>query len=279
MKINRQIAWLAAIGAMVSCQVGATQAKALFAVVDTAGATFLRVGISALLMLILFRPRIGQITREQWKRIVLYGLSVAAMNFIFYCALRTTPLGICVTVEFVGPLSLALIFSRKPLDFLWTALAVAGIALIVPWTEQTGDVPLTGVLLAATAGVGWAFYILATNHVTKITRATYAAALGMAVAALATLPLALFAGGVLHLTRTATVPALAVAIFSSALPFTLELVALKGLPEKTFSITLSVEPAIAALCGFLFLGETLTPIQLLAMACVIVASIGSTRTK
>ena len=132
MKVNRQIAWLAAIGAMVSCQVGATQAKALFAVVDTAGATFLRVGISALLMLILFRPGIGRITREQWKRIILYGLSVAAMNFIFYCALRTTPLGICVTVEFVGPLSLALIFSRKPLDFLWTALAVAGIALIVP---------------------------------------------------------------------------------------------------------------------------------------------------
>ena len=276
MKINRQIAWLAAIGAMVSVQVGATQAKVLFSVVGAAGATALRIGIAALLMLAVFRPRIRTLSAEQGRRICLYGLAVAAMNLVFYYALAATPLGVCVTVEFVGPLSLALILSRKPLDFLWTALAVAGVVLIVPWAQQGGDVPLRGVLLAAAAGVCWAFYILATNHVTKITRATDAATLGMSVAALAVLPVALVDGGVFAFHPGILLPTLGVAVFSSALPVTLELVALKGLPEKTFSITLSVEPAIAALCGILLLGETLSPLQLVAMLCVIVASVGST---
>ena len=275
MRINRQIAWLAAVGAMVSVQFGATQAKALFSAVGATGATALRIGLAALLMLAVFRPRVRALSGEQWRRIALYGLAVAAMNLVFYCALASTPLGVCVTVEFVGPLSLALILSRRPLDFLWTALAVVGVALIVPWWRNAGAVPLEGVLLAAGAGVCWALYILATNHVTQIVRATDAAALGMSVATVAVLPFALAAGDVYGFHAGLAGPTLGVAVFSSALPFTLELVALKGLPKKTFSIMLSVEPAIAALCGFLLLGEVLSPLQLVAMVCVIVASVGS----
>ena len=278
MRTNRQICWLAAVGAMVSVQGGASLAKHLFPVVGAAGATLLRVGLAAVLMLLVFRPKVRTLSREQLKRSFLYGLSIIAMNQLFYCALARTPLGIAVTVEFVGPLALALLLSRKPLDFLWTALAVMGILLIVPWTQAHGDLSLAGVLLAAAAGGGWALYILATNHVTRITPTPDAAALGMTVAAVAAIPLALADGGILRLSGNILWPAIGTAVFSSALPFTLELVALKGLSKKTFSITLSVEPAIAALSGLLFLGEHLTVLQLVAMACVMTASVGSTLT-
>lgn len=278
MTISRNIAWLAAVGAMVSCQGGASLAKYLFPVVGPSAATFLRVGIAAVLMLFAFRPKLHRLTTEQWRRIVLYGLSVALMNLVFYHALETVPLGVCVTVEFIGPLALALLFSRRPLDYLWTALAVAGILMIVPWKHSACDVGLNGILWAVGAGVGWALYILATNHVTQITPTHEAAPLGMTVAAIASLPFALCSGGLTAFNSSILLPTLGVATFSSALPFTFELIALKGLPEKTFSITLSVEPAIAALSGFVFLREALTPLQLAAMVLVIVASLGSTLT-
>lgn len=269
---------LAAIGAMVSCQGGASLAKDLFPCVGANGATTLRVGIAAVLMLAAFRPKIRKLSAEQWKRIVLYGLSVIAMNLVFYHALESVPLGVSVTVEFIGPLSLALIFSRRPLDFLWTALAVVGIVLIVPWSRGTGDAQLSGIIWAIGAGVGWAFYILATNYVTRITDTKDAAPLGMTVAALVSFPFAFASGGIYNFNADIFLPALGVAVFSSALPFTFELIALKGLPEKTFSITLSIEPAIAALSGALILHEVLSPLQLVAMCCVIVASAGSALT-
>ena len=277
MQLDRRVAVAASLGAMLSVQGGAAFAKHLFPLVGPDGATLLRIGLAALILLAVFRPRLRAFDRTQGRRVLLYGLALAAMNVTFFHALRLVPLGVAVTVEFVGPLGLALVLSRRAVDVLWAVLAAAGVVLIVPWTG-TGGAGFLGIGLAALAGVFWAGYILATSHVTKVLRAQDAVAAGMSVAALLVLPFAACTGGMAGIGRDALLLGLGVAVFSSAIPFTLELVALKGLPEKTFSIILSLEPAIAALIGFAVLHEVLRPVQLVAMVCVIVASVGSTLT-
>ena len=275
MNVSRRVAVAASLGAMLSVQAGAAVAKHLFPLVGADGASLVRIGLGAFVLLLVFRPRPWALSRTQLARIALYGFVLALMNVTFFYALRLVPLGIGVTVEFVGPLGLALVLSRRAVDALWAVLAAVGVALIVPWTGA-GEVSLAGVGLAALAGLFWAAYILATAHVTRVARAQDAVSLGMAFSAVLVLLLNACTGGLSSIGREALLPGLGVAVFSSAIPFTLELVALKGLPEKTFSIILSLEPAIAALIGFVALQEVLRPVQLVAMACVIVASVGST---
>jgi inner membrane transporter RhtA len=201
---------------------------------------------------------------------------LGAMNLIFFRAIERIPLGLAVTLEFLGPLSLAIAGSRRAVDFVWVALAAAGVALIAPWTGSSVDV--LGVAFALLAGAGWAAYIVLGGRVSRVLPSGPAVALGLSVATIAVLPFAIADGGLAHITPTLLAAGAAMALFSSALPFTLEMRALGAIPAKTFSILMSLEPAIAAVCGLIFLHEHLTVAQWTAVVLVIAASVGATAT-
>ena len=262
--------------AIVSVQGGAAIAKGLFPVVGAAGTASLRIGLSALLLLVAVRPRLGQLRAAQWRAVVPYGLALGTMNFLFYCALARLPLGLAVTLEFVGPLLVALAGSRRWLDVLWAVLAGAGIALIAPWGGHGLDV--VGMLFALAAGGCWAVYIVLGGRVAEVLPGNTAVAIGMLFATLAVLPFGLASGQLAGLTPHLLGLGAALALLSSALPFTLEMQALKSLPTRTFSILMSIEPAAAALCGWLLLHERLSAAQWLAVVLVAAASAGATLT-
>ena len=261
---------------IVSVQGGAAIAKGLFPVLGAAGTTSLRIGLSALVLLVLVRPRLGQLRAAQWRAVVPYGLALGAMNFLFYCALARIPLGLAVTVEFVGPLGVALAGSRRWGDVVWVALAGAGIALIAPWSGSGID-PL-GLGFALAAGACWAVYIVLGQRTAAVLPGQLAVAVGMLFAVLPVLPFGIASGSFLTLTPHLLLLGILLAVFSSVLPFSLEMKALKTLPTRTFSILMSLEPVAAAVSGWLLLGERLTLYQWLAVASIVVASAGATLT-
>jgi inner membrane transporter RhtA len=260
--------------AMVSYQCGASLAKHLFPQVGAQGATAYRLGISALILLAWRRPwrrlRDGRDRRGLWS----YGLSMGAMNLVFYMSLRTVPLGLAVALEFTGPLVLAMIGSRRLLDFVWIALVIAGLALLLPLRGQAHALDPVGVMYALAAGLGWALYIV-TGQKAGAAYGGDAVTWGTSVGALLAIPF-----GVAHAGTTLLSPALlpyavGVAVLSSALPYSLEMVALTRLPARTFSTLLSLEPAIAALAGVVLLSEHLSALQWLAIGAIIVAAAGT----
>lgn len=266
--------------AMVSIQGGAAFAKTLFPTLGAAGTTTLRVTLAAALLVVLLRPNLRALTRADWAAIVPYGTALGLMNLAFYESLRTLPLGLAVTLEFIGPLTLSLLLSRRALDVAWVVLAGLGIALISPLGQQlTGGVaaaPVSpvGIGLALLAGAFWALYILAGGAVGRRVPGTTGVVAGMIVAAIVTLPFGVAEAGADLLTPGALLLGLGVAVLSSALPYTLEMRALRAIPARIFGVMMSVEPAIAALSGLLFLGERLGAAQWIAMLCVIAASAG-----
>ncbi|AWM34263.1 EamA family transporter [Hymenobacter nivis] len=262
--------------AIVSVQAGAAIAKGLFPVLGAAGTTSLRIGLSALVLLAVVRPRLGRLEPAQWRAVVPYGLALGAMNFLFYCALARVPLGLAVTLEFVGPLGLALAGSRRWPDGVWVLLAAAGIALIAPW--HGAGVDLLGLGFALAAGGCWAVYIVLGQRTAAVLPGPVAVAVGMLFAALPVLPFGIASGSLLGLTPHLLLLGGLLALFSSVLPFSLEMRALKSLPTRTFSILMSLEPVAAALSGWLLLGERLTVGQWLAVGCIGVASAGATLT-
>ena len=260
--------------AIVSVQGGAALAKGLFPLLGATGTTGLRVGLSALMLLALFRPAVRRLTREQWRAVVPYGVVLGTMNALFYLALERIPLGLAVTLEFVGPLGVAVAGSRRALDVLWVLMAAAGIALIAPWSGRGID-PV-GVLFALGAGACWAAYIVLGGRVSRAMPGGAAVSIGVVVAALTVMPFAVASGGLAHLTPHLLLIGAGMALLSSALPYSMEMSALSRMPSRTFSILMSLEPAAAALCGLAFLGEHLTPPQWLAVLLVIAASAGAT---
>lgn len=261
--------------AMLSVQGGAAIAKGLFPYIGPAGTASLRSGFSAILLLLIIRPKFHQLNARQWKTVIPYGMSLGTMNLVFYYALERIPLGLGVTLEFAGPLLLAVSGSRRWLDLLWVLLAGAGIALIAPWGGDT-NTDLPGMIFALLAGGLWAAYIVWGGKVSRILPGGEAVAIGMVFATLVTLPVALLTGGLAHFTPSMLFPGIALAVLSSAMPFSLELTALRHLSSRTFSILMSLEPAVATLCGMLFLKEHLSFYQWLAVALVIIASAGAT---
>ena len=271
---NSNIAIPATLLAIICVQGGASIAKQLFPLIGTIGTVTLRIVLSAILLTVINRPKFSQFTAQKWKYCALYGIGLAAMNLIFYMAIQRIPLGLAVTVEFAGPLFLALALSRKLLDVVWALLACVGILLIVPW--KSDHVDLVGLGLAFLAGIFWAIYIVMGGKVSKIMDGKDAVTTGMLFASLVIIPFTIWDGAVFNLTPAIFVKGLGVAILSSALPFSLEMIALKRLPAKTFSILMSLEPAFAALSGLIFLAEELTFLQWISISCVIAASIGTT---
>ena len=262
--------------AMVSFQTGAALAKQLFPAVGPQGAVTLRVVLAAIMLLAVQRPwRGARLTAGQLRSVILYGASLGGMNLCFYMALKTVPLGICVALEFTGPLAVAVVASRRLLDLVWVAMAVAGLLVLsLPHSGTAGPIDPLGVAFALGAGAFWGLYIVFGRRAGEL-NAGRATALGMVVAALIVAPF-----GVAHagwaLWSLALLPVgAAVGLLSSALPYTLELFAMVRLPDRVFSILMSLDPAIAAVSGWLLLGEQLTPLQIIAIGCVVIASLGS----
>lgn len=260
--------------AIVSVQGGAAIAKSLFPVLGPAGTTSLRVGISALVLLLVVRPQVGRLSGAQWRAVVPYGLALGLMNLLFYCALARIPLGLAVTLEFVGPLGLGLAGSRRWADAVWALLAAVGIALIAPWHGQGID--LLGLAFALAAGGAWAVYIVLGQRTAAVLPGQQAVAIGMLFAALPVLPFGVASGSLLGLTPHLLLLGGLLALFSSVLPFSLEMQALRTLPTRTFSVLMSLEPVAAAISGWLLLGERLLLSQWLAVGFIVVASVGAT---
>ncbi|KIQ14524.1 transporter [Flavobacterium sp. MEB061] len=262
--------------AIISVQCGAAIAKSLFPAIGAAGTASIRIGVSALILLLAYRPNLKAITREQWKIVVPYGLALGAMNLIFYLAIERIPIGLAVTLEFIGPLLVAIIGSRRLIDYCWILLAAAGIVLIAPWSNERID-PL-GVLFALIAGGLWAAYIVLGGKISRIMNDGQAVSTGMLFAAILILPFGFYENGLANLTPKLFGMGVALALLSSAIPFTLEMKALGQLPPRTFSILMSLEPAAASVCAFIFLQENLNFYEILAVFCVVAASVGSTLT-
>ncbi len=265
--------------AVVSIQGGAALAKQIFPALGPAGATGLRVSLAALLLLAFFRPPLARLGRAQWAALVPYGIALGGMNLTFYLALARIPLGLAVTLEFVGPLGVAVLGSRRAADFVWVLLAGIGIVLLAPWEGGADSLDRVGMLLALLAGACWAAYILVGGALSRrLPHSGQATSIGMAIAALAVLPFTLADLTAARITPEVLGIGLAVAVLSSALPYTLEMIALRALPSRTFGILMSVEPAAAALIGLVVLGERLSALQWLAVLCVCAASAGATLT-
>lgn len=262
--------------AIISVQCGAAIAKTLFPAIGAAGTASLRIGISAIILLFAYRPNLKQIKANQWKIVAPYGLTLGAMNLIFYLAIERIPIGLAVTLEFMGPLLVAIIGSTRLIDYCWVILAGLGIVLIAPWSNDRVD--LLGVFFALLAGALWATYIILGGKISKIMHDGQAVATGMLFAAILILPFGFYENGLANLTPQFLGMGAALALLSSAIPFTLEMKALGQLPPRTFSILMSLEPAAAAICAFIFLQESLSFYEILAVVCVVVASAGSTLT-
>ena len=274
MPTSTSAAVLSASVAMVSFQIGAAFAKQLIPVLGAPGTTALRLGISALLLLVVQRPWRSTPTGAAWRWILPYGLSLGAMNAIFYVALARIPLGIAVAIEFVGPLGVAVYASRRRIDYLWVLLAVVGLALLLPIRSGAASLDPLGVACALAAGVGWALYILFGQKAGRAHGPT-AATWGLLVAAALVVPLGVIDAGA-SLVDPARLPfGIAVAIFSGALPYSLEMIALRGLSTKAFGTLMSFEPAIAAVAGVVLLHEVLTPTHWVAIVCIVAASVGA----
>lgn len=260
--------------AISSFQGGAAIAKGIFPVLGAAATSSLRIVLSAVILVLFNRPKLRNLSRAQWQLVALYGLTLGTMNTVFYMAIARIPLGLGVAIEFIGPLVLALTGSKRIADFLWVLLAAAGIALIAPWSNKGLDI--TGVLLALLAGALWAAYIVLGGRISKIMDSGKAVTIGMIFAAILVLPVAIGNGLLINFKPAMILPAIVLALLSSAIPFTLEMQALRRIPAKTFSILMSLEPAVAAFSGLIFLQEHLSFLEWLAVGLVIIASAGVT---
>jgi inner membrane transporter RhtA len=263
------------LGGISSVQVGAALAVTLFDEIGASGTVFVRTLFAALVLVIVWRPRVSGRSREDLWLAVVFGLTLACMNLAFYSALDRIPLGIAVTLEFVGPLGVAVAGSRGPLDLLWVGLAAAGILLLTDF--GSADLDGLGVALALLAGGFWAAYILLSARVGRVFPGGSGLSLAMVVAAAVLLPVGVGDAGADLLVPWILAAGAAVALLSSAIPYSLELEALRRMPPGLFGVLMSLEPAVAALAGFVVLGEDLAPRELVAILLVVAASAGAAR--
>jgi inner membrane transporter RhtA len=280
MSVDRSARALGAIPApalvllgIVSVQVGSALAKQLFGAVGSFGTVSLRLFFAAAVLWLFWRPSV-RVSRRTWTVVLSYGLVLGLMNLCFYLALARIPLGIAVTIEFLGPLAVALAGSRRWLDAFWAVLAAGGVVLLM---EGGGDLNLVGVLFALAAGTFWGLYILVGAALGNRTTEGSGLALGMAVAAVVAVPFGVVESGTALLQPWVLVAGLGVALLSSVIPYSLDLEALRRIPPRVFGILMSLEPAVAALVGLILLQESLHWSQWIAVLCVVAASAGATR--
>jgi inner membrane transporter RhtA len=263
------------LSAIVSVQLGSALATKLFAQVGPSGAVLLRLASAAIVLVAVWRPRLRARTRRERLLAAMFGLVLAGMNLSFYQAIDRIPLGIAVTIEFVGPLAVAVAGSRRAIDLLWVGLAAAGILALTHGASHGLDD--LGVLFALTAGGLWAGYILLSARVGRRFEGGTGLALSMCVASLAALPAGVIAGGVHLLQPRSLALGAAVGLLSSVIPYSFELEALRRIAVHVFGVLMSLEPAVAAIAGWLVLGQGLSRRSVLGIALVVAASIGASR--
>jgi inner membrane transporter RhtA len=268
---------------LITLCAGTSLAKGLFPFVGAEGTTTYRLVFSTLLLMAFWRPWRRAWTWADVPILVLFGATLGLMNLLFYNAIKTVPFGLAIAVEFTGPLAVALWSSKKPLDFVWIVLAVAGMGLILPLGNASGADMLAaaidpvGIAYALGAGACWAVYIVVGQRVADRIGA-FATPMGMLVAALLVTPVGISVAGSSLLNPEWMLAGLGIALLSSAIPYSLEMYSLKHLPKQTFSILLSLEPAVGALAGWLVLSEQLSTQQLGAIGLIMTASMGSAMT-
>jgi inner membrane transporter RhtA len=267
--------WLVLVG-ILSVQFGAAISKGLFDEIPPVGMVFLRLVTSSLILLLLLRPRVRGRALLDWRPVLALGFALGAMNWAFYESIARIPLGVAVTIEFVGPLAVAAFGSRRPRDLVWVGLAAVGIALFGVGPTR---VDVVGFGFALFAGGCWALYIVSTAATGRRWPGVEGLAVATTVATLAIAPFAVVTAGERLLEPRLLALGALVGLLSSVIPYSLEMVALRRLPQRVFGILMSLEPAAAALVAAVLLSEWLTPLQLLAVACVTAASVGAARTE
>jgi inner membrane transporter RhtA len=263
------------LGAIASVQFGSAIAATLFAQIGPAGAVWLRLMFGTIILLALWRPRLRGYTRYQLALACVFGLVLGCMNLSFYSALHRIPLGIAVTLEFVGPLTVAVAGSRRPIDLLWVAIAAAGIIALTQ--GDTSQLNVLGVAFALLAGALWGTYIIVNARVGQAFEGGTGLALAMCVASVVILPFGVAQGGSQLLEPRSLALGAAIGLLSSAIPYSFEIEALRRIRPSVFGVLMSIEPAMAALAGFIVLGQSLSARTLLGMALVVVASVGAAR--
>lgn len=268
----------ALLGTMTSLQLGATIAKQLFATVGAEGTTALRLLVGAIMLGVAMRPWRLRLSRRALPALAAYGATLGAMNLLFFLAIERLPLGVAVSLQLFGPLFVAAAASRHGSDFAWIALAAAGVLLLAPAAGGSGKIALGGVLCALGSGGCWGLYIITGQKVGR-QLGPRSVAVGLAIGAILILPVGLWRTHT-SLFAPANLPAaLLIGLFASALPFALDMVALRGMPARTYGTLTSLEPAVAALVGLVVLGEVLTLRQCAGIASVIAAALGATASR
>lgn len=271
---RRVLPFAALLVTIVSVQFGAAFAKQLFPVLGVERTTFLRQALGALLLAPVFKPWRTRISAREWPLLLAYSVVLGGMNFCFYLALQRIPLGVAVALEFIGPLGLAVSLSHRRLDLLWVALAVLGLLLLLPLKLHDQALDPLGVMFALLAAAFWATYSLLARRI-GTQHGTGIIGLAMVIAALLALPLAGWQPGSVTMTPYLWFAALVMALFSSALPYPLEMIALTGMPIRVYGTFTSLEPALGTLMGLLVLRELPSATQLAGIAAIVAASLGA----
>lgn len=269
--------YAALIGAIVTLCVGTSLAKGLFPIVGAQGTSAYRVGFAALILMLVWRPWNHPISRADLGRVALYGAVMGVLNLSFYMAIRTVPLGVAVAIEFIGPLAVSVASSRKLIHFVWIGLAVLGLGLLLPIDPGARPLDPVGVGFACVAAVMWALYIILGKRTGHL-HAGRSVALGMVAAALIVVPIGVASAGTALFQPRLIALGLVAAVMSSAIPYSLEMIALRAIPKRSFGVMLSLEPAAGALAGLVILREHLAATQWLAIAAIVAASAGTIMT-
>ena len=268
---------LAVAGSIISVNFGAAYAKGLFPLVGSAGVTAVRVGLAAILLLAFWRPWRAPLARADMANVAIYGLMLGFMNLLIYAAFARIPIGIAIAIEVIGPLAVVVLSSRHLRDFAWVACAAGGLYLLAPTTANATALDPIGVAAALGAAFCWAMYIVFGKRVSTL-KGGHVVSWGMLVAAICTVPVGLAQAGTALFAPQILLGGLVVAVLSSILPYSLEMLALSRLPRKVFGILVSAGPAVGALAGFFVLGEVLTAVQWAAIGLIVVATGGSAAT-
>ncbi|MBD8553767.1 EamA family transporter [Rhizobium sp. CFBP 8762] len=271
---SSKFAPLGAVGvAMLSITIGASIAKQLFPVIGPAGTTTLRLALAALILVFVFRLWKFNFRTSALISAIPYGMSLGLMNLLFYMAIQRIPLGVALAIEFTGPLTVALAYSRRRSDLFWVALTLLGLSFLLPLHQDYSTIDLRGVGYAFAAGICWGIYIVSGKRAGSVLGAQ-APALGMILAAVVVLPFGLVEAGTVLLRFDVLTLALLVAVLSSAIPYSLEMFALQRLPAKSFGVLTSGEPAMGAIVGMVVLGEVLSLTEMAGIAAIVIASVG-----
>ena len=263
-------------GSIISVQFGAAISVTIFDEVGVAGSTLLRLAFASLFLFLLSRPKVSQWSARQVKMAIAFGVTLAAMNLAFYFAIDILPVGIATTIEFIGPISIAAIFSRRLLDGLWVALAAAGVVLIAqPWSG--GSLELEGVLMALLAAFFWAVYILIAQRAGEVFPDRDGLTIAMMIGTAIVFIPGVASGGAMLVTPQILLLGAVIGLLSSLIPYSFELEALRRMPTRVFGTLMSIEPAVAVLAGFIVLSQKPTLLELVAISLVVVASVGVTR--